>query len=426
VADATLPIDTRFRLVLDEQFLDFEVKDTLPLIERCEALEEGKKSVLNEDPAELNEDPAELNEDLAELNSALALVNSSLESPTKHRKEEMGTMGRALIDEPSNDQALVESCAIDRETLRASALRLQKVGRPQHVSDFVGDAALIQAPFFLQRRSEGTGCEGLSAHSTTNEATQDFEVTGFCRSRSISRSTCRQGGPEAPSSAVIAVWGSVNREKFQACSRSEGPRDFEERRTGVPNNIGHTDFVKVMAAEVPRRSSLGRPCRAHRGGFGVDSSSDVEDTDVDVEVGKANCIVGEEIEEGLRGEEREGRGGTRRGLLLQIVSTSTSTSTSSSMSSSMSLKTSSTTSVLGNVLGNALINANVLAYVRVLAHVGVLAHFRVLVNVFVNVLTHVRVHVLIHFYLLTTLGHPPSLHPVRVPPLTAPQPSPSL
>ncbi|GMI20570.1 hypothetical protein TrRE_jg2520, partial [Triparma retinervis] len=33
---------------------------------------------------------------------------------------------------------------------------------------------------------------------------------------------------------------------------------------------------------------------------GVDSSSDVEETDVDVEVGKANCIVGEEIEEGLR------------------------------------------------------------------------------------------------------------------------------
>ena len=41
----------------------------------------------------------------------------------------------------------------------------------------------------------------------------------------------------------------------------------------------------------------------------MDSSSDVEETDVDVEVGKAICIAGEEAEEGLRGEEREGRGG---------------------------------------------------------------------------------------------------------------------
>jgi hypothetical protein len=42
----------------------------------------------------------------------------------------------------------------------------------------------------------------------------------------------------------------------------------------------------------------------------------VEETDVDVEVRKAKCIAVEEAEEGLRGEERERRGGMRRGLLV--------------------------------------------------------------------------------------------------------------
>ena len=92
--------------------------------------------------------------------------------------------------------------------------------------------------------------------------------------------------------------------------------DFEERRTGVLNNTGQTTSVKVMATQVPRRASLGQPCRAHRVGLGEDSSSDVEETDVDVEVRKAKCIAVEEAEEGLRGEERERRGGMRRGLLV--------------------------------------------------------------------------------------------------------------
>ncbi|GMH59116.1 hypothetical protein TrRE_jg4913, partial [Triparma retinervis] len=39
---------------------------------------------------------------------------------------------------------------------------------------------------------------------------------------------------------------------------------------------------------------------AHLGGLGGDGSSDVKETDVDVEVGKAKRIVGEETEEGLR------------------------------------------------------------------------------------------------------------------------------
>jgi hypothetical protein len=90
-------------------------------------------------------------------------------------------------------------------------------------------------------------------------------------------------------------------------SQRKGPRDFEERRTGVLNNTCLTTFVQVIAAQVPRRASLGRPRRAHCGGLGEDSSSDVEETDVDVEVGKAKRIAVEEAAEVSRGEKR-GRG----------------------------------------------------------------------------------------------------------------------
>ena len=90
-------------------------------------------------------------------------------------------------------------------------------------------------------------------------------------------------------------------------SQRKGPRDFEERRTGVLNDTCQTNFVQVMAAQVPRRASLGRPRRAHRGGLGEDSSSDVEETDVDVEVGKADRLVADEAEEAVKGEKR-GRG----------------------------------------------------------------------------------------------------------------------
>jgi hypothetical protein len=52
-----------------------------------------------------------------------------------------------------------------------------------------------------------------------------------------------------------------------------------------------TTSVKVMAAQVPRRASLGRSCGAHHGGLGEDSSSDVEETDIDIEVANDPIIV---------------------------------------------------------------------------------------------------------------------------------------
>ena len=103
-------------------------------------------------------------------------------------------------------------------------------------------------------------------------------------------------------------------------SQRKGPRDFEERRTGVLNNTCQTNFVQVMAAQVPRRASLGRPRRAHCGGLGEDSSSDVEETDVDVEVGKAKHIAVEEAAEVSRGEKR------RRGEEPVLYKSSTSSS----------------------------------------------------------------------------------------------------
>jgi hypothetical protein len=90
-------------------------------------------------------------------------------------------------------------------------------------------------------------------------------------------------------------------------SQRKGPRDFEERRTGVLNNTYQTTFIQVMAAQIPRRASLTRSRREHHGGLGEDSSSDVEETDVDIEVGKAKRIAVEEAAEVLRGEKR-GRG----------------------------------------------------------------------------------------------------------------------
>ncbi|GMI47449.1 hypothetical protein TrCOL_g9426 [Triparma columacea] len=78
------------------------------------------------------------------------------------------------------------------------------------------------------------------------------------------------------------------------------PRDYQERRTGVLNNTCQTTFVQVMAAQIPRRASLGRPRQAHCEGLGEDSTSDVEETDVDVEVGKAKHIAVEEAAEGSR------------------------------------------------------------------------------------------------------------------------------
>ena len=98
-------------------------------------------------------------------------------------------------------------------------------------------------------------------------------------------------------------------------SQRKGPRDFKERRTGVLNNT--TTFIRVMAAQIPRRARLSR---AHRGGLGEDSSSDVEETDVDVEVGKAKRITVEEAAEVSRGEKR-GRG---EELVLHKSSTSSS------------------------------------------------------------------------------------------------------
>jgi len=74
-------------------------------------------------------------------------------------------------------------------------------------------------------------------------------------------------------------------------SRSKCLCDLEERRTDLRNNTGQTTSVKVMAAQVPCRASLGRPCQAHHGGLGEDSSSDVEETDVDVEVANDPIIV---------------------------------------------------------------------------------------------------------------------------------------
>jgi hypothetical protein len=253
-----------------------DVKIDVPLNSIPSILEEGRKIVLNEDQAELNAAavPANHSEWLQHKIETAKQEGGRLAVPELAEQCEEGSIGfdksRAL-NEVSVDQALVESCVVYEDALLVSVSRLGMVDGPQLVSALHGDSTLTQVIPPLQLRIEDGSCMGLSVHINT-------------RLHNVL------------SKHLLDPQVKNNN------SRSNAPREFEEKRTGVLNNTGRTNFVKVMAAEVPRRSSLGRP---HRG---EDGSSEVETTNVDVNEGKANCIVREEADEVLRGEEKGGEG----------------------------------------------------------------------------------------------------------------------
>ena len=268
-------IDARQGDVLDEHFQGMsDVKNDLPLNSIPSISEEGRKIVLNEDQAEVNAAavPANYSEWLQHKIETAKQEGGRLAAPELAEQCEEGSIGfdksRALINEFSVNQEWV---VIDEDALRESASRLGMVNGLQVVSALDGDTTLIQVTPPLQLRIEDGSCMGLSVHINTR---------------------------------LHNVLGKhlLDPQVKNNYSLSKGPRELEEKRTGVLDNAGHTDFVKVMAAEVPRRSSLGRP---H---LGEDGSSEVETTNVDVNEGKANCIIREEAEEVLRGEEKGGEG----------------------------------------------------------------------------------------------------------------------
>ena len=255
----------------------------LPLHSISSVSEEGRKIVHNEDQAELNAAaaPTDSSEWMQHKIETAKQECGHLAVPELAEQCEEGSIGfdrsRALINELSVDQALVESCVVDEEASLVSISRLGMVDGLQLVSALHGDTTLIQVTPPLQLRIEDGSCVGLSVHINTR---------------------------------LHNLLGKhlLDPQVKNNYSRSKGPREFEEKRTGVLNHTGHTDFVKVMAAEVHRRSSLGRP---HQG---EDGSSEVETSNVDVNEGKANCIVREEAEEVLRGEEKGGEGMRRGGV----------------------------------------------------------------------------------------------------------------
>ena len=216
MADEAIHLDVRQGDVLDEHFQGMsDVKNNLPLNSVPSDSEEGRKIVLNEDQAELN--------------AAAALTNSEgLQHKIETAKQECGSLpvlelaekyeeggsdfdkSKSLIDELSAVQALVQSCVVDEDALRASASRLGVVDGPQLVSALHGDTTLIQVPHPLQLRIEDGVCVGLSAEY---EALPGFEAMGRLRSSSITWLPCPQEGHATPGATVGAAVGSMHREK---------------------------------------------------------------------------------------------------------------------------------------------------------------------------------------------------------------------
>ena len=135
-------------------------------------------------------------------------------------------MSRASIAVSVN-QALIESCVVNKDALLGSVSRLGMVDGQQLVSTLHGDTALIQVTSPLQLRIEDGSCVGSSAEY---KALPGFEAMQCLRSSSIPRSPCPQKRHTAPSAAVGAAVGSMHREKVSWKKPGGGDGQGEYRR----------------------------------------------------------------------------------------------------------------------------------------------------------------------------------------------------
>jgi hypothetical protein len=227
-------IDARQGDVLDEHFQGTsDVKNDLPLRSIPSISEQGRKIVLNEDQADLNAAavPANYSEWLQHKIETAKQEGGRVAVPELAEQCEEGSIGfdksRASINEVSVDQALVESCVVDEDTLRESASRLGMVDGPQLVNALHGDTSLIQVTPPLLLRIEDGSCVGLSAEY---KALPGFEAMGCLRSSSIPRSPCPQKGHAASGAAVGAAVGSMHRENVSW--KRAGGRDGGEDGQG--------------------------------------------------------------------------------------------------------------------------------------------------------------------------------------------------
>jgi hypothetical protein len=227
-------IDARQGDALDEHFQGMsDVKNNLPLHSVLSVLEEGRKIVLNEDQTELNAAavPANYSKWLQHIFETAKQEGGRLAVPELAEQCEEGSIGfdksRASINEVSVDQALVESCVVDEDTLRESASRLGMVDGPQLVSALHWDTSLIQVTWPLKLRIEDRSCVGSSAEY---KALPGFEEMQCLRSSSIAWLQCPQKGHAASGAAVGAAVGRMHREKVSWKRARGGDGQGEYRR----------------------------------------------------------------------------------------------------------------------------------------------------------------------------------------------------